>query len=493
MRTAPSTSLSPPKLSLSITPGTHAQFSGSRRTSASQQQSPALFGRLSQLTPYADAVVASCAHSQSQVKPISQSSSVPAVSSGATPALTSDPAPPTVAAQVSVVAPSYANRTAAPPASAEAEVSGTPAPRPARHPLSLTQAEYEAEYSQSHLPQVQSPNEAVDPQQTEEIRPNTPYLPSPEVSRTCAAASSSYTTVSAAHSSPKLRTPRSRKRRTEIASPSAESAAKQATPSGPVLPHPATRASPKSAAVTAVAAVVAPSAVPKASSTSTPSNLLPFALPPSRDSSLSPQRPLRIAEPNSSSESLAVSEPGRASTTRVQLPAPPAAASSTEPVIVLDDDDTPPERTVELPPAEEDDWERAERAPAQPALSSAARVAAVQELTQSLPAPTAVSSSLVSTAAAHAPLSAVTSVVRTASADDLYLLFLCERERQPALSSSCCYTVYECAHALTLARALAIPRRHRVAIVGDDLADATTGVVACARFVVAREPAFAVA
>ena len=190
---------------------------------------------------------------------------------------------------------------------------------------------------------MQPANEAVVPLQTKEIRPNTPHLPSPEVSRTCAAAVSSSKIVSAAPSSPKLHKPRSNKRRAEIASPSAESAAKLATPKGPVQPHPATRASTKSAAVTAVAAVVAPSAVLTASSNSTHANLQQFALSPSHDSSLSQQRPLRIAESNASSESLAVSEPGRAFTPRVQLPAPPAAASSTEPVIVLDDDDTPPE------------------------------------------------------------------------------------------------------------------------------------------------------
>ena len=217
---------------------------------------------------------------------------------------TSQPALPTGAAQVSVDMPSSASRTAVPPAPAEAEVIGTPVSKPARYPLSLTRAEYEAHYSQSHLPQVQPANEAVVPPHTEKIRPNTHRLPSPDVSRACAAAATSSTTVSAAHSSPKLHMPRSRKRRAVIASPSAESAAKQATSSDPVLPHPATRASTKSAAVTAVAA---PSAVPTASSTSTHANLQQFALPPSRDSSLSPQRPLRIADPNASSKSLAVS------------------------------------------------------------------------------------------------------------------------------------------------------------------------------------------
>ena len=217
-------------------------------------------------------------------------------------------------------------------------------------------------------------------------------------------------TVSAAHLSPKLHKPRSRKRRAEIESPSAESAAKQATPSGSVLLNLTTRAYTKSAAVIAVAAVAAASGVLKASSTLTHANLQQLALSPSLESLLSSQQPLQIAEPNASSELLAGSQPGRASTPRVQPPAPLAAASSIEPVIVLDDDETPPERTVELPLAEEDDWERAERASAQPALRSDSRVAAVQALTRSQPAPTAVSLSEVSTAAAHALLSTVTSV-----------------------------------------------------------------------------------
>ena len=267
--------------------------------------------------PHADAAVASRAHSQSQVQPFSQSLSVPAVSAVSAPAPTSDPAPPTVASLISVVAPSPANRTAAPPASAEAEVSGTFEPEPARHTLSLTRAEYEAQYSQSNLPQVQPANKVVVPPQTEEIRQNTPRLLLPDASRVNAAAAISPTTMLAAHSSPKLHKPRSRKRRAEIASPSAESAAKQATPSGPVLPYPATRTSSKSAAVTAVAGVAAPFAVPKASSIATHANLQQLALPPSRDLSLSPQRSLQIAELIMSSESLFVSQPARASTPRV--------------------------------------------------------------------------------------------------------------------------------------------------------------------------------
>ena len=88
LRTTLSTSLLPPELSLLLTPGTQAQFSGSRRTSVSQQQSPVLFGRLSQLTPHSDAAVAARAYSlsQSQSQPNSQSSCTPAAFSSSAPA-----------------------------------------------------------------------------------------------------------------------------------------------------------------------------------------------------------------------------------------------------------------------------------------------------------------------------------------------------------------------------------------------------------------------
>ena len=206
----------------------------------------------------------------------------------------------------------------------------------ARHPLALTRAEYEAQYSQLHPPQVQSAHEVAVPLQTEETRPNTPRLPSLDASCASAAAPSSSTTVSAAHSNSKLHKTRSRKRRAEIADPSAEFA-KQAT-SGPVLSYPATHVSAKSAAA---AVVAAPSDVLKTSSSSTHANLKQFALTPSRDSSESLHRPLQIVEPTSSSEPPAAVQPSRASTPSVEPFAPPAATSSTNPLIVLDDD-TPP-------------------------------------------------------------------------------------------------------------------------------------------------------
>ena len=87
LRSSLSTLLSPPELSLSLTPGTQAEFSGTTRTGASQQQSPASFGQISQLTPHADAAFASHAHSlsQSQPEPHSQSSVTPAASAGSAP------------------------------------------------------------------------------------------------------------------------------------------------------------------------------------------------------------------------------------------------------------------------------------------------------------------------------------------------------------------------------------------------------------------------
>ena len=184
-------------------------------------------------------------------------------------------------------------------------MSGPSPLRPARHPLSLTRAEYEAltSQSQSPLPQT-SPGEPASasavplspepadeilvPPPSEETRPYTPLLPSHSASRVDASAASSSTAVITAHSRSKSC---SRMRRAKRAYSRVKSAAKQAAPSRPVLPYTATRVSTKSAAA---AAATASSALPMASNLSTHAKLQQFAYPPSRYSSLSLQRPLQF-------------------------------------------------------------------------------------------------------------------------------------------------------------------------------------------------------
>ena len=58
MRTALSTTLPPPNLNLTLTPGSHAQFSSSSRASSSHLTSPALFGHPLRLTEAANAAAA---------------------------------------------------------------------------------------------------------------------------------------------------------------------------------------------------------------------------------------------------------------------------------------------------------------------------------------------------------------------------------------------------------------------------------------------------
>ena len=64
IRTALSTTLPPPGLNLSLTPGSQGQFTGSTPSSSSHQASPAPFGHPSRLTDAANAVAAS--HERSQ-------------------------------------------------------------------------------------------------------------------------------------------------------------------------------------------------------------------------------------------------------------------------------------------------------------------------------------------------------------------------------------------------------------------------------------------
>ena len=108
--------------------------------------------------------------------------------------------------------------------------------------------------------------------------------------RRCAASAAFCTTVAAARSSSNPHKTRSRKRRAEVASPPAKSAAKQATTNAPVLPYPATRSSTKSttgvtfSAGTSFAELFA--AVSKAPRSSTHAVLQQFARPPSRELSV---------------------------------------------------------------------------------------------------------------------------------------------------------------------------------------------------------------
>ena len=64
IRTALSTTLPPPGLNLSLTPGSQSQFSGSAPSSSSLQASPAPFGHPSRLTDAANAATASREQSQ---------------------------------------------------------------------------------------------------------------------------------------------------------------------------------------------------------------------------------------------------------------------------------------------------------------------------------------------------------------------------------------------------------------------------------------------
>ena len=305
---------------------------------------------------------ACAAQSHSQSQPHSQSLGVLAAFAGLVQVPTTQPALPTVPTQVSVDTLLSPSRTTAPPAQVAVVVNSTPAPVPARHPLSLMHAEYEALTSQSQSPLPQSSpnepasasavplalkpaNEILVPLPLKETRPNTPFLPSHSASRVDASAASSSMAVMAAHFSTNPHKSCSRKHRAERANSPVKSAAKQEVQSAPVLAHTAIRAFTKSAA--AVAAT-ASSALPILSSSSTHANLQQFALPHLSDLSLS-LRSSQIVAMSANSEFLSATHPERASTLRVKTLRLQAVASRVEDVILVEED-LPPPFPPPLPP-----------------------------------------------------------------------------------------------------------------------------------------------
>ena len=198
IRTALSTTLPPPGLNLSLTPGSQGQFSGSALSSSSRQASPAPFGHPSRLTDTANVATASLeqsqqsalvlspgspaalnaslqplgavtaavepvsrsrrrsgpaaapsptSHSSPHVQPVTAAAAVPQPSARAAPAV----APPQPSKQARLHAPplppdssSVTERVTAfiPPAGAAA--SSTPAPGLATHPIALSREEYHA-------------------------------------------------------------------------------------------------------------------------------------------------------------------------------------------------------------------------------------------------------------------------------------------------------------------------------------------------------------
>ena len=229
---------------------------------------------------------------------------------------------------------------------------------PARHPLWLTNAEYEALTSQSQSPLLQSSpggpasastvplalepaNKILVPPSSKETRPNTPFLPSHSASRVDDSDASSSMAVMAVRVSMKPHKSCSRKHRAESANSPVKCAAKQAAKSALVLSHIATRVLPKSAAA---AAATASAALSSSSSSSTHTNLKQFALAHSSDLSLW-QRPSQIFALSAKFEFLPAARPERASTLRVETLRLLAVASRVVAVILVEEDWPPP-----LPP-----------------------------------------------------------------------------------------------------------------------------------------------
>ena len=210
-------SLPPPNISLSLSPGTQAQFSSSSRASTSHQPSTAPFGHSSRLTEAANAAIAS--REQSQQAALSQYNDTPATHGSTSlspgepaaaadpltrshdplhrsgPAAPSDSTPrpqtqvqpaaaaghvrPPPAQSASPTAPTQADeqvsphtrppspntpsRTLDPPPLAGAAVSSTLAPGSSRHPLALSRAEYHALYAETHQQQRRRSANAPEP------------------------------------------------------------------------------------------------------------------------------------------------------------------------------------------------------------------------------------------------------------------------------------------------------------------------------------------
>ena len=176
------------------------------------------------------------------------------------------------------------NRTSEPLLPVTGVASGTSLLSPTRYPLLLGCAEYHARYAKTHPPlkresanapaavssRTQKPKSAKAPlQRLESERPSTPPLSALTASLTSVVFASFFTSVLVAQSSPKSRKSRPRKRRVEAASSSQVSAAKQATTSRPVVPHPATRAALKSTTAASSSAIASSAKGPSATAKST--------------------------------------------------------------------------------------------------------------------------------------------------------------------------------------------------------------------------------
>ena len=206
IRKALFTTLPPPNLNLSLTPGSQGQFSGSALSTSSHQASPAPFGHPSRLTDVLNFDVASRKQSQqatlvlsfgspaalnaslqplgvftAAVVPVSRSRRRSRPSAAPFPAshlsqhvqpVTAATAVPQPSARVASAVvppqPSEQARSHAPPPlpdssfttksaaafilPAGAAASSTPAPCPATHPIALSHAEYHARYAATHPP-----------------------------------------------------------------------------------------------------------------------------------------------------------------------------------------------------------------------------------------------------------------------------------------------------------------------------------------------------
>ena len=213
IRTALSTTLPPPSLNLSLTPGSQGQFSCFTRASSSHQASPAPFGNPSHLTEAANAATASreqsrqsgflqslellalnarvrasdgasavagssarlprqsCPPAAPAASPKSPPHAPLAAAAAATPQPAAQPASAVVPPQAAAQAPSHAtpspldsnpspDRAEASLFPAGANSSSTPAPSPAPYPIALSRAEYHAHYAVSHPPRGRK-NESV--------------------------------------------------------------------------------------------------------------------------------------------------------------------------------------------------------------------------------------------------------------------------------------------------------------------------------------------